>query len=462
MRRLVVLLMLFAIAFPPVAAKTATTASAVTFPPGTDLWGYEANFSSSKINLYDINQPASPITASCVPPGSINGRGLAFDPTDGNLWYSFVDGSSSFVGDNMIHKTTPPTPTNLTCAPVTTITVTGQQLGQDDFGALDMDPDNLNYMWVAGYKPLANNPGVAGDCLDPVTGLPAAMCSYYYKVDKTTGVVAQTCKTVFKPGTGAGTGNDSLTVAKISGLGSGKVLLTDAGEIETSPPPPNGDLLAVDVTNCATVSHMTKAVGMTGIDYELGSLFASDGTQLYQLTGSNFGTVTPLGPTGAVFVLEDITVGNLTPPAPVPCEGKATGGGTTPDDKANFGFNAKLEADPDPSNGVCASGTARGELEFNDHTTGDNVHGRVDTVSFTPDPSAPKKGGKATFSGPCTVKNHNTHTSGPCANGGRFTVVAEDKDEPGSGKDTFTITYNGITRGGTIRHGNVQVKIGED
>jgi hypothetical protein len=87
------------------------------------------------------------------------------------------------------------------------------------------------------------------------------------------------------------------------------------------------------------------------------------------------------------------------------------------------------------------------------------VHGKVDTVSFTPDATAQKQGGKATFSGTCTVKNKTTQTSGACANDGRFTVVVEDKNEPGKGVDTFTITYNGITRGGTIRQGNIQVKI---
>src|SRR5690349_12039946 len=117
--------MLIAITFPPVAAQTATraSASAQPFPAGTVLWGYEANFSASKINLYDINTTGSPITATCVPPGSINGRGLAFDPTDGNLWYTFVDPPTGFVGDGMIHKTTPPTPTNMTCTAVTTIPV---------------------------------------------------------------------------------------------------------------------------------------------------------------------------------------------------------------------------------------------------------------------------------------------------------------------------------------------------
>ena len=54
--------------------------------PGTQLWGYEASGSgSARILEYDIGADVAGPT--CVPPQSDNGRGIAFDPADGNLWY---------------------------------------------------------------------------------------------------------------------------------------------------------------------------------------------------------------------------------------------------------------------------------------------------------------------------------------------------------------------------------------
>ena len=196
------------------AVGLSASASASHSPVSTTLWGYEAG-TASRILEYDIG-PADAFVSSCTPAGSLNGRGLAFDPTDGNLWYTFVDGA--FAGDGFIHKTTPPP----ACAPVTTIPFRDGPGGtvQDDIGAIDVDPDDAN-LWVAGYHPIGGE-------------------SFLYKVDRTTGALIDFCHVPFG---GGGEGNDTLTEAKLSGLpGSGSYLLTDAGEIVTAP----NDLLVVD------------------------------------------------------------------------------------------------------------------------------------------------------------------------------------------------------------------------
>src|SRR6266545_3210435 len=232
------------------------SAFATHFPVATTLWGYEAG-TASRILEYDIG-PADAFVSSCTPPGSLNGRGLAFDPTDGNLWYTFVD--AAFAGDGFIHKTTPPP----ACATVTTIPFRDGPGGvvQDDIGALHVDPDDAN-LWVAGYHP------AGGD-------------SFLYKVDRTTGALIQFCHVPFG---GGGAGNDTLTEAKLPGLpGSGSYLLTDAGELSTAP----NDLLVVDEATCTgggsgtIVATYPKAVAMTGIDYET-KLIATDASSIYNL-----------------------------------------------------------------------------------------------------------------------------------------------------------------------------------
>lgn len=53
-------------------------------PGGTQLWGYEAALSDARILNYDVGtHSAGP---NCLPPGTINGRGIAYDPFDGGLW----------------------------------------------------------------------------------------------------------------------------------------------------------------------------------------------------------------------------------------------------------------------------------------------------------------------------------------------------------------------------------------
>lgn len=428
-----VLAILLGTGLSPSVARTAAQVPA-TLAPGNVLFGYEAAAAAARIITYDLSQtPAIPI-AACVPTPSVNGRGLAFDPSDGNLWYTFVSSTPVFTGDGLIHKTTP------TCGAVTpaaTIMVSGAL--QSDFGALDMDPTDSSFIWVAGYQPVANTATVSGNCAATST-----TCSYYYKVRKSDGVVVQTCKTEFQ---GGGFGNDSLTVGN---FGSGLKLLTDAGEIATTP----NNLLVVDPVSCATESMIPKSVGMTGIDFEMSSLFATDSKVLYQLGGAPFSTVTPLGLTGTPFELEDISLGTI--PATTAVPGKTTGGGVISDGRANFGHIAKTTS--------TSGNLARGNLEFNDKLTQDNVHGNVDHASFAPLPGSAKRGGTAEFSGSCTVKTPTNPSGSPCA--GSFFVLVTDQDEPGAGKDTFTILYCKTPstcqlRGdGAISKGNIQVTLG--
>jgi hypothetical protein len=264
------------------------SAFATHFPVATTLWGYEAG-TASRILEYDIG-PADAFVSSCTPPGSLNGRGLAFDPTDGNLWYTFVD--AAFAGDGFIHKTTPPP----ACATVTTIPFRDGPGGivQDDIGAIDVDPDDAN-LWVAGYHP------VGGD-------------SFLYKVDRTTGALIQFCHVPFG---GGGVGNDTLTEAKLPGLlGSGSYLLTDAGELSTAP----NDLLVVDEATCTgggsgtIVATYPKAVAMSGIDYET-KLIATDGSSIYNLGIPPFAAALAVMSAAPSSTLEDITL-KVGPGAP--------------------------------------------------------------------------------------------------------------------------------------------------
>jgi len=87
--------------------------SALDPPPGgksnsTLMWGYEASFGSARILTYNIAPYAK--GPNCVPDAEAggltgNGRGVAFDPLDGNLWITRLD---IFVGDGLIHKVRPP------------------------------------------------------------------------------------------------------------------------------------------------------------------------------------------------------------------------------------------------------------------------------------------------------------------------------------------------------------------
>jgi hypothetical protein len=269
-------------------------------PPGSNsmlLWGYEANFGNSRILSYNI----APYTAGpdCVPDAAAggltgNGRGVAFDPLDGNLWITRLD---FFVGDGLIHKVIPPnaTPTPGTCPQVKEIPFGDGPGGliQDDIGALDLDQGS-KHIWAAGYLPIS------------VGGGPAR--NYFYLVDRNNGKILQSC---FIPANllNGGGFNDSLTYARLPGVpGSGQYLMTDGGEFFSAP------LEVIDTATChnaqpaTVVATFSTTHGLTGIDFEWPGLLSADPYFLYNDGNQPFTSSTVIGPTTATFGLEDISL----------------------------------------------------------------------------------------------------------------------------------------------------------
>lgn len=260
----------------------------------TLYWGYEANFANSRLNAY-LAQPGNPMKATCVPTGphippASNGRGVAFDPLDGNLWISKL---TSFVGDNMIQKVIPPNVSPGRCPEINNLVV--HYPGdippeQPRFGALETDQAS-KHIWAAGYVPVL----IAG-----------GFRNYLYLVNRNNGLIIQSC---YLPATPA-EGNDSLTYARLQGLpGSGQYLITDNGEFTPTDP-----LLVIDTADChngqlvTPVAQFPKTRGMTGIDFEWFGLLNTDLHFAWNNGDAPFASSQFLGPTGAVFGLEDIAV----------------------------------------------------------------------------------------------------------------------------------------------------------
>jgi hypothetical protein len=268
-------------------------------PPSSNstlLWGYEASFANSRILSYNID-PYSP-GPTCVPDLAAggptgNGRGVAYDPLDGNLWITRLDG---YAGDGYIHKVVPPnaTPTPGVCPQVTQIPFGDGPGGmiQDDIGALDLDQGS-KHIWAAGYAPIV----VAG-------GAPR---NYFYLVNRNNGKILQSCYTPANLLDGGGF-NDSLTYARLPGLpGSGQYLLTDGGEFFAGAPLEVIDTASCHGGNLATVvATFTLSHGLTGIDFEWPGLLSTDVFTLYNDGDQPFTSSSVIGSTNAL--LEDISL----------------------------------------------------------------------------------------------------------------------------------------------------------
>jgi hypothetical protein len=259
----------------------------------TLLWGYEANFGNSRILSYYI-APYAP-GPDCVPDVTANGRGVAFDPLDGNLWTTRL---TFFVGDGLIHKVTPPNVTPGTCPQVAVIPFGDGPGGliQDDIGALDVDQGS-KHIWAAGYAPIS------------VGGGP--LRNYFYLVNRNNGTIIQWCYIPANVLNGEGF-NDSLTYARLKGLpGSGQYLLTDGGEFFGGVP-----LEVIDTASChdgkeaTVVTSFNTAHGVTGIDFEWPGLLSADvfTNSLYNDGDQPFTTSRLIGQTNALFGLEDISL----------------------------------------------------------------------------------------------------------------------------------------------------------
>jgi hypothetical protein len=276
-------------------------------PPGngsTLLWGYEAAVTGARILSYDIGPSGTgPLSQldSCIPTHmagvltSQDGRGLAFDPLDGNLWNTQLL-FPQFSGDGYIHKNTPPPD----CMPVTDIPFGDGPGGmiQDDIGALDVDQGS-KHIWAAGYFPIS------------VGGGPPR--NYFYLVNRNNGKIIQSC---FIVATSGEPFNDTLTYARLKGVpGSGQDLVTDGGEFDAGDP-----LKVIDTSSChngrqaTIVATIAKSRGMTGIDFEWLGLINADGSNapftqnLYNNFNYPWATSTVLGNTNTEFGLEDISL----------------------------------------------------------------------------------------------------------------------------------------------------------
>ena len=274
--------------------------SAPNAPPGNNstlLWGYEASFGFSRILSYNIAPFAAGL--DCVPDANAggptgNGRGIAYDPLDGNLWITRLD---FFVGDGFIHKVIPPnaTPTPGTCPQVKVIPFGDGPLGliQDDIGALDLDQGS-KHIWAAGYAPIS------------VGGGPAR--NYFYLVNRNNGKILQSCFIPANLSNGFGF-NDSETYARLPRLpGSGQYLMTDGGEFFAGSP-----LEVIDTASChdgkqaTVVTTFPTTHGLTGIDFEWPGLLSTDAFfNIYNDGNQPFTSSTPIGPTNAL--LEDISL----------------------------------------------------------------------------------------------------------------------------------------------------------
>jgi hypothetical protein len=265
-------------------------AEATHAPPGTKLWAYEANVPpTARIYQYDL--ATDTFEASCLPTPSGNGRAIAFDPQDSNLWYAFIG-----PADGFIHKMTRPPG----CVHVTQIPFGDGPGGatQDDIGALDLEP-GTNRLWAAGYTPVADR-------------------QVLYQVNASTGAILKACsvpKALFDPG-----GNDTLAYTEqVGALPAGSYLLTDAGEFNTLDP-----LQVVDASSaapyagpasvppCVVVATFDPPVGVTGIDVEdppSNDLIATDTQLIYDFGDAPYTLVGAVMPATPADSLEDITLG---------------------------------------------------------------------------------------------------------------------------------------------------------
>jgi hypothetical protein len=277
-------------------------------PPGSfkkTLWGYEAALGSAKLRTYMYDATGNTtITATgqnCVPTltdgGGVtgNGRGVAFNPIDGNLWITRL---TVFAGDGKIHEVVPPN-VDPACHEVKTLVLSNPSGGpiQDDIGALDVDQAS-KHIWAAGYK--------------PVLGAGGVLKSFFYLVNRNNGVIIDSCWIPFR---GGGVGNDTLADMHLPGVfpGSGDFLLTDAGELATGPPT---TVAVIDQTDCrkgqqvTPVAELPKLHGISGIDYEWNGSTTTD----VFVNFYNDGGPTPtfgahiVGPTGAGALIEDISM----------------------------------------------------------------------------------------------------------------------------------------------------------
>jgi Ca2+-binding RTX toxin-like protein len=218
--------------------RPATGSRASGVPLEGSLFAYQANDHDG--HVFVMNLADGSLVARFVPPASQspphpwgNGRAVAVDPSDGNLWYAALN-TKRFAGDGLIHKVG-----RRGGADVSTLAVPETQEHGRGIGALDDDFTTVHVLYAAGYQ---HDHGRA----------------WLFRIDALTGDVLGSCSTRFRDDFGLG--NDTLAVAVLPGLG--KVLLTDAGDFG------EGTLFALDPDSCAIRERFDLGVLMTGIDWD--------------------------------------------------------------------------------------------------------------------------------------------------------------------------------------------------
>jgi len=173
------------------------------------LWQWDE--AGATIVVYDLGPDGVPtgVIGRITPPlpdGHV-GWGVAFDPTDGNLWYTSTTYPVSENSDGIIRKVTPDGTTLVTGLQVTrTLAHDDTGLEQRDFSAIDVDPHDPHFLWVSGWE------SVHYDYVP------------FYKVDTRTGQVVHTCLIRRTDGEPVGTGSANVLLAAAA-LGDGTMLL---------------------------------------------------------------------------------------------------------------------------------------------------------------------------------------------------------------------------------------------
>lgn len=208
-----------------VSMSVVESVSASHLQPAGRLWTYYAFGRPAGMAVWNLATDS--LTTTFVPrPG--NGRAVAFDPTDGNIWVAALN---SVYGEGFIYKYPP-----MGGGVITSIPDPGGVNGPG-IGALDYDAEE-NVLWATSYQPVGNG-------------------SRLYKLNPANGAVLATCQAPFHPESGLG--NDTLAIARPADLGGKKVLLTDGGELLNT-------LYAIDASTCAILKTYNLPVPVSGID----------------------------------------------------------------------------------------------------------------------------------------------------------------------------------------------------
>lgn len=218
--------------------------TAQSIEPGGRLWvAFSSNSGLTAFaRNYDLSADRLAATTFYTDQDSFtrpNIRGMAYDPTDGNVWVTFLladQAQSPGPGDGVIHKK----PANGT-GDLATIPDPGGH-GGPGIAALDYDPEE-NVLWAAAYAPVNGQ-------------------SLFYKLNPNNGNVI---KTISMPAALTSDGlpqpNDTLALARPADLFGAKVLLSDGGLSATS------SLFAVDVDSGAILKSYSVS-GLGGIDVD--------------------------------------------------------------------------------------------------------------------------------------------------------------------------------------------------